>query len=224
MNILLIEDNIDLAANIGDHLEASGHHVTFAYDGLGGIHLAVTHTYDVIVLDLMLPGMDGISLCRRLRSEARDTTPILMLTACDTLDDKLAGFEAGTDDYLTKPFSLKELAARVLALGRRRSTGSSTLKVGDLALDLGTLSAQRQGQTLELNRTCLRILTALMKASPRVVTRQELEHMLWGDQPPGTDALRSHIYHLRRIVDRPFDQTMIATVHGIGFQLRAPES
>ena len=120
LRILVVEDNIDIAENIADFMEAGGHQLDFAMDGIGGLHLALTQDYDAIILDVMLPGMDGLTFCRKLRKEGGKQTPILMLTARDTLDDKLAGFDSGADDYLVKPFALKELSARINAIVRRR--------------------------------------------------------------------------------------------------------
>jgi DNA-binding response OmpR family regulator len=218
--VLVIEDHLDIAENIGDYLTVQGHIVDFAMDGISGMHLALTGDFDVIILDLMLPGMDGLTLCRKYRQEADHQTPILMLTARDTLDDKLAGFETGADDYLVKPFALEELSVRITALAKRGlKVHSSTLLVGELELDLGTLKATREGKHIELNRTCLTILQILMKAYPNVVRRQELEQELWGDQLPGSDSLRSHLYALRLKIDKPFSTQMIETVHGIGYRL-----
>lgn len=221
MRILIVEDNIDIAENIADYLEAQGHVTDYAMDGIGGLHLALTQNFDVIVLDIMLPGMDGLTFCRKLRKEGGKHTPVLMLTARDTLDDKLAGFESGTDDYLIKPFALEELTARLKALVKRgASYVPDQLRVADLELDTGGMKVRRAGQTIELNRVCLNILTILMKAYPNVVTRKEMEHALWGDMPPGSDALRSHIYALRQAIDKPFQTPLLETVHGIGYRLK----
>ena len=221
MRILLIEDNRDLAANIADYLEAHGHIVDAACDGITGLHLAVTNDYHVIVLDLMLPGLDGIEVCRKLRLEASKETPLLMLTARDTLDDKIGGFASGADDYLVKPFALRELLARLTALGRRGvgAVASRQLKVADLELDQGTLQARRAGRVLELTPVGFRILTLLMQESPRVVTRQQLEQAVWGDQPPLSDALRTHIHALRNTIDKPFAAPLLHNVHSIGYRL-----
>ena len=132
MHLLLIEDNADLAANIGEYLNERGHVVDYAADGLTGLHLTAVNTYDVLVLDLNLPGLDGVSLCKRLREDARNPAPVLMLTARETERDKLTGFEAGADDYLTKPFSLPELHARLKALARRAAGVTEILRVADL--------------------------------------------------------------------------------------------
>jgi len=224
MRILIVEDNIDIAENIADYLETKGHVTDYAMNGIGGLHLALTQNFDAIVLDIMLPGMDGLTFCRKLRQEGGKRTPILMLTARDTLDDKLAGFESGTDDYLVKPFALEELTARLQALVRRGSPyAPELLRVADLELDTGGMKVRREGQTIELNRVCLFILTMLMKAHPNVVRRKDIEHDLWGDMPPGSDALRSHIYALRQAIDKPFQTPLLETVHGIGYRLREPD-
>jgi len=219
MRVLVIEDHADIADNIVDHLTLRGHTVEVAPNGLAGLHLAVTEVYDVIVLDIMLPGMDGLTGCRRLRESTRAGVPILMLTAMGTVEDTLAGFEAGTDDYLTKPFSLRELEARLRALTLRRRSDPNRLQVGDLVLDLGTHEVQRAGQPIRLNRMGIALLTELMRATPNVVSRAALLGALWGDHPPGSDVLRSHIYALRRAIDRPFDTPLLHTVHGSGWRL-----
>ena len=224
LRILIVEDNTDIAENIGDYLEQQGHVLDFAMDGIGGLHLALTQDFDVIVLDIMLPGMDGLTFCRKLRREADKYTPVLMLTARDTLPDKLQGFEAGADDYLVKPFALEELAARIAVLARRAEQVSTTrFSVADLEVDIGKRKVQRAGRKIELNRVCLKILIMLMQAHPNIVTRNELEHALWGDEPPGSDALRSHIYALRSAIDRPFEFYLLETVHGVGYRLVVPD-
>ena len=220
IRVLIIEDNPAIVDNITDFLESKGYILDFAMDGIGGIHLALTQAYDVIVLDLKLPGMDGITLCRKLRREADRQVPVIMLTARDTLDDKLLGFESGADDYLVKPFALKELEARIKALAKRQSVEAKVLTVGDLRLDLRSYEVTRQERVIELNNTCISILKLLMEASPNVVTRQEIENSLWGDMPPGSDVLRSHVYTLRKKIDKPFGHAMIETVHGVGFKLK----
>jgi len=215
IRVLVIEDNQDLAANIGDFLEDSGHVVDYAMDGISGLHLAVTQPVDVIVLDIMLPGIDGYSLCRRFREESEKPTPILMLTARDTLDDKLEGFDAGADDYLLKPFALEELEARLMALVRRspQYDASKILESGPVRVDIGQRQVTINGTPVRLNRTCFKILVKLMQSAPEVVSREDLEYHLWGDWKPASDSLRTHIYALRkalflrlpgRIADRLF--------------------
>lgn len=220
LRILVVEDNADISENIGDYFEARGHILDFAMEGIGGLHLALTQDYDIIVLDIMLPGMDGLTFCRKLRIEGRKLIPVLMLTARDTLEDKLEGFDAGADDYLVKPFAMEELNARIEALVRRAERIPRIhLQVADLELDIGIMKVKRAGHPISLNRVCLKILTLLMQASPNVVARKDLEHALWGDMPPGSDALRSHIYALRRAIDKPFEEPLLETVHGVGYRL-----
>lgn len=220
MRVLLVEDHEDLAINICDFLEARSMILDHAADGVTGLHLATVHTYDVIVLDLGLPGIDGLTLCRELRNRARKSTPVLMLTARDTLDDKLRGFAEGADDYLVKPFALAELAARVSALSRRGGGGATSLLwVEDLCLDPQTREVRRDGRAISLSRLELRMLRVLMEASPAVVRRADLEAEIWGDEPPDSVTLRSHIHNLRKSVDRGFDEPLIHTIRGVGYRV-----
>lgn len=220
MNILLVEDSADLSANIGEFLESRGQVVDYVHDGLGGLHLAAVNRYDVLILDLNLPGMDGLALCRRLRESAHRDLPILMLTARDTELDKLKGFDAGADDYLTKPFSLLELLARLKALQRRASGSNGLLEVADLSFDPRTLIVRRAGRRIELTPIALRLLEQLMRASPGVVTRTQIEGTVWGNDPPESDAaLRGHIHALRTAIDQGREPKLLHTVHGIGYRL-----
>lgn len=220
MRLLVVEDNRDILANVADYLALNGYTVDCAQDGLTGLHLAASNPYDLIILDLMLPGIDGYTLCQRLRESERRETPVIMLTARDTLDDRLQGFRAGTDDYLTKPFALPELAARIEAVLRRsRGGGRRLLKVADLSYDLDTLEVMRGGQALKIGPTGLKLLAILMQKSPAIVPRETLENALWGDIPPDSDSLRSHIHGLRQLIDKPFPQPLLHTVHGIGYRL-----
>jgi DNA-binding response OmpR family regulator len=224
LRILIVEDNIDIAENISDYLELQGHVMDFAMDGIHGLHLALTQDYDIIILDIMLPGMDGLTFCKKIREDSEKEIPVLMLTARDTLSDKLKGFEAGADDYLIKPFEMKELNARIQALVRRSvQAKKKLLQVGNLEIDFGKMQVQRAGRSIELNRACLKILAMLMKASPNIVSRKEIEHALWNDMPPDSDALRSHIYTLRKAIDKPFKRHLIQTVYGIGYKLVHPD-
>lgn len=219
--ILLVEDNRGIAEMVGEFLERRGFSVDYASDGVTGLHLAVTNSYDVIVLDLMLPGMDGLDVCRKLRHDAKRPTPVLMLTARDTLDDKLVGLEAGADDYLVKPFEIRELEARVRALIRRdrRQVSTEVLRVADLVLDTATLRATRAGRDLVLSPIGIRLLTILMRESPRVVSRRDIEREVWGDLLPDSDTLRSHLYNLRKVIDKPFDKPLLHTIHSAGYRL-----
>ena len=220
MRILIVEDNPDILANVLDYLQLKGYTVDCAQDGLGGLHLAVTQAYDLIVLDVMLPGIDGYQICKRLREDARLDVPVIMLTARDTLDDRIHGLNTGADDYLVKPFALSELHARIQAVLRRaRGSQVHELRVGDLVFDVETLQVQRAGRTLRPHPFGLKILEILMKKSPAVVRREELERELWGEDCPDSDSLRSHIHQLRQVVDKPFDSPLLHTVHGIGYRL-----
>jgi DNA-binding response OmpR family regulator len=221
MKILVIEDDADIASNIGQYFEDKGHELDFAYNGSHGLNLASSQHFDLIILDLMLPGKDGVTVCREYRQQANNETPILMLTARDTLDDKLDGFAAGTDDYLVKPFSLLELEVRVVALTRRSQPGHRTgvSRVEDLELNRDTMQVTRSNQPIRLKPQAFKILEYLMKHTDRVVPRQELVTHIWPDDPPDGDPLRVHIHSLRQNIDRPFDKDLIHTIHGVGYRL-----
>ncbi len=220
MKVLIVEDNQDIAASIYDYLEGLNYTIDAASDGVTGLHLAVTNNYDVVILDLGLPGIDGAELCRRLRQDTKRSVSVLMLTARDSLENKLDGFRSGADDYMVKPFSLKELAARVKVLAERLSRRpTSQFLVGDLTLDVDTHEIHRAGKPIDLNPTLFRLLTILMQNPHRVISREELEYAVWQDNPPDSDALRTHIYYLRQVVDRPFDKPLIYTVRGFGYKL-----
>ena len=222
MRILIIEDDATIAANLYDYLESHGHNVDAAADGVTGLHLAVTQDFDAIVLDLGLPGLNGLALARRLRGDAHLDTPILMLTARDTLEDKLAGFAGGADDYLVKPFSLKEIEARLIALHRRSSgrTTSRTLVSGNLELDPRTMNVRFAGNEVKLPPKCLRLLELLMREPGRVVSREEIERTIWGESLETSDTLRSHLHLLRRALVTAGGEDPVETLHGIGYRIR----
>ena len=224
--VLLVEDNRNISEMVGEYLERKGFGVDYASNGSDGLRLATEGSYDVIVLDLMLPRMDGLEVCRRLRNEAKKSTPVLMLTARDTLDDKVRGLEVGADDYLVKPFAIQELEARIRALIRRdrRQVSAEVLEVADLVLDTATLRATRAGQELQLSPIALRLLTILMRESPRVVSRRDIEREIWGDGLPDSDTLRSHLYNLRKIIDKPFKSQLLHTIHSAGYRLAELET
>jgi DNA-binding response OmpR family regulator len=226
MRILVIEDNPDILANLYGFLEPLGYTIDSARTGAAGLANATNHRYDAIVLDLMLPGMDGLDVCRRLRKTLRQATPVLMLTARDTLHDKVAGFEAGADDYLVKPFSLVELDVRLRALSRRArgQQVEAQMQFEDLRFNPATFEATRAGKPVRLTPTGYRLLAALLRVAPQVVTRAELEHEVWGDNPPDSDALRTHIHALRLALDKPFAKPLLRTLPGIGYCLASPES
>jgi len=221
MRLLVIEDNRQLVANLFDYFESRGHLLDVAPDGITGLHLAASHAYDAVILDWMLPRMEGPEVLRRLRAEHGSEVPVIMLTARDELPDKIAGFRAGADDYLTKPFALPELEVRLEALMARAHGRNprKVLEVADLKLDLATLEAYRDGKVLHLYPACRKLLEVLMRASPAAVTRQQLEFALWGDEPPDGDLLRSHVYELRRSVDGASAQKLIHTLPRVGYRL-----
>ena len=226
MRILLIEDDATIAANLYDFLESRGHAVDAAADGVTGLHLAISQTFDAIVLDLGLPGIDGLTLTKKLRGEAHVETPILMLTARDTLDDKLEGFSRGADDYLVKPFSLKEVEARLLSMNRRSSgrIAPRTLEAGALSLDPKTMAVRFAGNDVKLPPKCLRILELLMREPGRVISREEIERLVWGESQETSDTLRSHLHTLRRALTAAGGHDPVETLHGIGYRLRANNS
>jgi DNA-binding response OmpR family regulator len=218
---LIIEDNPDIVANLYGFLEPLGYTLDVALTGSAGVARAISSHYDVIVLDLELPGLDGIEVCRQLRKERRLATPILMLTARDTVKDKLTGFEVGADDYLVKPFSLVELEARLKALVRRarNETVEHILEFGELRFDLSRHEATRAGHKLALTPTGYKLLESLMRKAPALITREEILREIWGDNPPDSDALRTHIHALRQAMDRPFVSPMLRTFPGNGYRL-----
>ena len=220
LHILIIEDQRAIAENIAAFLEPKGHLLDFAYRGDHGLELALANTYDVIVLDLMLPRMGGLEVCRLIRKQGARHVPILMLTARDTTADKLKGFEHGADDYLTKPFVLEELEMRCMALSRRHLLNvDHTIRLGPLVIDRQRQSVIREGKVIDLRHVGYKIIEALAEAYPKVVTRSELTQKIWGDEPTESDALRSHIYQLRVTLDKPFNWSVLKTVHGVGFTL-----
>lgn len=224
-HLLVIEDHHDIAEMICEYLERCDYVTDHAADGVTGLHLAVSNEYDAIILDLMLPGMDGIALLEKIRNEAKRVVPVLILTARDTLQDKIAGLDAGADDYLVKPFEIKELEARVRALIRRQRglISPENLVVADLKFDSGTLEVTRANTPIKLTPIGLKILKILMHASPRVVSRREIERQIWGDILPDSDTLRSHIYNLRKSIDKPFEKQLIETMQNTGFRLVEPD-
>lgn len=222
MRILVVEDHAPMVASLFAWFEARGHVLDAAPDGITGLHLAVTQPYDVVLLDWMLPRLDGPGVLARLR-EAGIDVPVLLLTARGELPDKITGFRAGADDYLTKPYALAELEVRIDAVLARTRGGTQrrVLEVADLRLDLGAMQATRGGRVLQLYPAGRKLLEALMRASPDVVPRARLEQVLWGDDPPDGDMLRSHMHELRRGVDAGFPTRLIHTVPRTGYRLAA---
>ncbi|MBA2352780.1 MAG: response regulator transcription factor [Pseudomonadota bacterium] len=223
MRILIVEDDRDIAANLYDYLESRGHVVDAAADGVTGLHLAVTADFDALLLDLNLPVIDGLTLCRRLREDAGRDTPVLMLTARDTLADKLDGFAQGADDYLVKPFALREVEARLLALHKRRSgkVADPELRVGELVFDTDRLKIVFAGEPVRLPPKSMRLLECMMARPHHVFSRAELELAIWGEEQATSDTLRSHMHTLRRALARAGGFDPIESVHGIGYRLVA---
>ncbi|GAA6204702.1 response regulator transcription factor [Thalassotalea sp. SU-HH00458] len=220
MKILLIEDNNTIAKQLVEFLALQHWVVDHAHKGKLGEKLALEDIYDVIILDLNLPDIDGLTLCERIKNQATITPPILMLTARDTFEDKSLGFHKGADDYLTKPVDLRELALRCQALSRRNMLHKpKQLQLGELFIDLTRQTATRNHQVLALTSTSFTILSVLAQQHPTPVSRSELMHKIWGDNPPNTDALKSHIYSLRSVLDKPFDKPLLKTILNIGFKL-----
>ena len=221
MRILIVEDHRGLVANLFDYFEPLGHTLDAAPDGVTGLHLAMTQRYDVVVLDWTMPRMDGREVLQRLRQDAQSSVPVILLTARNELPDKIAGFRAGADDYLTKPFELAELEVRLEALVARANGRAQPreLRVGDLRLDLLTLEVTRGGEAIHLYPACRTLLRVLMQASPAAVTREALEEALWGDERPDNDLLRSHVYDLRRAVDGGAAVKLIHTLPRVGYRI-----
>jgi DNA-binding response OmpR family regulator len=220
LHVLIVEDHAPLRINMATLFESRGHRADFAADGRTGLQLALELDPDVVVLDLNLPDVGGVRICEQLRARAGRHVPVLMLTARDALEDKLAGFAAGADDYLAKPFAEAELLARCLALSQRHRVGSShVLEIGSLRIDRRSCEMTRNGRVLELQQTSRRLLLELAEAWPRTLTRSQLKARLWGDDAPESDPLRTHLYLLRQALDRPFERGMLETVHGVGYRL-----
>ncbi|MFD2166108.1 response regulator transcription factor [Thalassotalea euphylliae] len=224
LKLLIVEDSVAISQNIATYFEQQDAILDFAYDGEQACQLALSEYYDGIVLDIALPKLDGLGVCKVLREQANRHIPIIMLTARDTLEDKLTGFGQGADDYLTKPFALEELWVRCQALASRQAQHlPKTLTLGSgtkaICLNAERQAVKRNGQDIHLQPIAFQILKCLMEAHPRALTRSELCDKLWGDEPTNSDALRSHLYQLRKAIDKPFEEPIINTIHGVGFSL-----
>ena len=218
--ILIIEDDVSILRGLKDNLEFEGYKVDVASDGQLGLKKILHNNYDLILLDVMLPNISGFDICKRVRKEGIET-PIIFLTAKSEEIDKVLGLETGADDYLVKPFDIQELEARVRSIIRRHKgeVSKEILTIGDLAVDTATLSVTRAGQSLNTTPIGFKILTVLMRASPAVVSRRELERQVWGDILPDSDTLRSHLYNLRKVIDKPFDKQLLQTIQGSGYKI-----
>jgi len=230
LQLLLVEDDIDLATAVIDYFELEKIQCDHAANGLSGFNLIKSNNYDVVILDLNMPKMNGLEVCEKLRAQGIDV-PILMLTAKDTLDDKLQGFSKGADDYLVKPFAMEELIARVQVLSRRRSGQVDKLNVCGLELDNKQQVITRDSVPLKLSPISYKILETLMLASPNPVSRDKLIQSVWGDQQPDSNSLKVHMFNLRKSVDGKTgnDNTntnktkLIHTLVGHGFVLKSEQ-
>ncbi|MBW3516253.1 response regulator transcription factor [Shewanella sp. SW36] len=218
MLILLVEDNRLLSNNIIQYLELSGIECDYAFNLAQADMLISQQQFDAIILDLNLPDGDGIEACERWKAQCI-TSPVIMLTARSSLNDRLSGFAVGADDYLVKPFAMEELVARLKVVAQRRPA-PQRLTIGDLEIDFANHMVYRQGQQLALSKTGWQILALLARRSPETVSREEIERMLWPDSVPDSDSLRSHIHLLRRVIDRPFERQILHTIRGVGLSLR----
>lgn len=219
MNVLLVEDDIDLAATIVDYLEIESIECDHASNGLMGLSLIESNHYQMIILDINMPKMDGLTLCNTLRERGLDM-PILMLTARDSLENKLQGFAAGSDDYLVKPFDMKELVARVQVLAKRRSGEVKRLVLGELIVDLTQHTALIRNTPLKLSPIAFKILEALVRVSPQTMSRQQIMQTVWGDEQPDSNSLKVHIYHLRKLLETATVSIKLETVLGNGFAIK----
>ncbi len=219
---LLVEDSVSLAETVIAFFDLEGIVCDYASSGPQGLELALTNEYSTILLDINLPRMSGLEVCEALRNQGVDV-PVLMLTARDTLEDKLAGFDAGTDDYLVKPFELSELTARVKALAKRKSSLAQRLSVGSIVMDLSSKTVSREGRELSLTPTCWKLLELLMRESPSVVSREKMQSAIWSDTDmPDSNVLKVHLHKLRQQVDKPFSTKLIQTIATHGVALRVP--
>ena len=222
MRILVIEDNRDILANVLDYLQLKGFSVDCAQDGLSGLHLASSGHYDLIVLDIMLPGIDGLSLLATLRRTKQ--TPVLMLTARSGIEDRVHGLQTGADDYLIKPFAFSELLARIQVLlrraGPRAGVESTTLQLADLEVDLLRRKASRAGQRLDLTAKEFNLLTLLLRRQGEVLSRTELASQVWDmNFDSETNVVEVAIRRLRGKMDVPFERPLLHTVRGMGYVL-----
>lgn len=222
MKVLIVDDNHSVVETIADYLELEGITIDCAYHGEAAVALVADHHYNVIIMDIMMPKMDGITAVTKLREELYCQTPILFLTAKDALDDKVAAFKAGGDDYLMKPFAMQELLLRLHALnnrGPRQDIGE--LKFADICLNIRTDEVTRDNHPIKLSRIQCKILKVLLRKAPSTVSRQEVIDAVWGEESPSSDALRSHIYGLRNAIDKGFEHSRLETIHGQGYRIKA---
>lgn len=225
LRLLIVEDQVDLAENLFEFLGEDRYTLDFAADGLTALHLLATQSYDVIVLDLMLPGVNGYDICRRIRQDLQCQTPVILMTALSALTDKEKGFDCGADDYLVKPFELRELQLRIEALHRRYSPRRPILAAGDVRFDPGTLEVELRGLKTALSGIPARLFELLVRAYPSFLSHEALSDALWGARYGETEgnSLRTHIYTLRKSLQAGLGSGLVKTIHGRGYRLEVPE-
>jgi DNA-binding response OmpR family regulator len=224
LRLLVVEDHVELAKNLCDYFDSDRYVMDFAQDGLTALHLLTTNSYDVIILDIMLPGLSGFEVCRRLREDLQCHTPVIMVTAKDQLQDKEEGFSTGADDYLVKPFHLRELQLRIESISRRQDPGNIVrLRAGSVSFDPGTLQVHVEGYpSLELGGTAARIFEAMIRTYPNYISYDDLNDKIWGDHDADLNTLRTHVYTLRKQLQAAFGQPLVKTLHSRGYRLAPP--
>jgi len=218
-HILLVEDDLDLAATIIDYLEIEDICCDHAANGVLGLQLIEENSYDMAILDINMPQMNGLTLCKSIR-ELGSNMPILMLTARDSLPDKLAGFDVGTDDYMVKPFEMLELIARIRALAKRQSGQANHFTIADLTVDFTSKVAKRHQRELKLSPTGWKLLEVLLRKSPQVISRDQLSRAIWGNEIPDSNSLKVHVFKLRQQIDFEGETKLLKTISGQGFTLK----
>ena len=220
LRVLFVEDNKPLLENLAEFFAGRQYETDFAADGLTALHLLATQDFDVVVLDVMLPGVDGITLCQRIRKDLNKDTPVILLTAMDSIDDKIRGFTTGADDYLTKPFDMRELELRIQALSKRKSVLTDRLVAGDLEYHPGTLTVTLKGQPkLELSGLTANLFEVLIRAYPNYVSYENISSQLWGIPETDEHTIRTHVYMLRKQLKKGLGRAMIKGIYGRGYQL-----
>lgn len=224
LRVLVVEDHKALAENLFEFLGEENYSLDFAYDGLTALHLVSINSYDVIVLDIMLPGLSGLQICERIRNDLQCNTPILFMTARNALQDKESGFLRGGDDYLVKPFDMRELELRIQALSRRGGVGRDEVYAGSICFDTATLTVFLDNKSVELSGANARLFEELMRAYPRFVSHESLSHVVWGVDDIDLHTLRTHIYNLRKLLEETLGHSLIKTLRGRGYRLISPEN
>ncbi|KGF30835.1 response regulator transcription factor [Oligella urethralis] len=229
LRVLIVEDHSALAQNLAEYFDEAAYQLDFAADGLTALHLLATNQYDVIVLDIMLPAVSGLELCQRIRDDLDSSTPIIMMTAKDQIEDKTLAFSLGADDYLVKPFALKELELRIHALARRHAgrLDKKKLRVGQIVYDPRSfLLTVAEVGSLHLSGIGARIFETLMKSYPNHVSYQELQQQVWGEREVDMNTIRTQTYALRKLLSDTFGRPLIKTIYGVGYELSidAPEA